>query len=348
MTPRRYRFAPTPSRELHVGNALAALFDWALARAHRATFVLRIEDIDTQRCRAAYERSFYRDLAWLGLDWDEGPDVGGPHAPYRQSERLERYDTLMRALYDAGLAYVCACSRADLRAAQSAPHVAHPHGAPPAPAEPPYPGTCRGRARVLLPDRGGYRLDLAALAPHVAPVVTWHDTRLGPQRDDVAASPGDVLLGRPGQPTYQLAVVADDLAMHISDVVRGVDLLGSTARQILLRRALTLAAPHLTHPATDSATDPVNDLATAPAAVRHLHHPLLLDHAGHKLSKRDAATPLASLSSGSPSRLVAALGVAVGLFPASVHTATPADWIDAVAAAPSLATLHDAPWPPPA
>jgi glutamyl-tRNA synthetase len=315
----RFRFAPTPSRELHVGNALAALFGWAKARAAGGRFVLRIEDIDRARSRSAFEEQIYRDLAWLGLDWDEGPDVGGPFAPYRQSERLGLYDRTLDALVAARLAYPCACSRADIRAAQSAPHHPTTGGEP---AELPYPGTCRDKALVLPPDRGGLRLDLAALGDTA---VSWRDGELGPQREEVAETAGDVLLGRHGQPTYQLAVVVDDRAMAVSDVVRGRDLLGSTGRQILIHRALAR----------------LDDVAEAPP--RFHHHPLLTGADGRKLSKRDEAPTLASLAVATdPAALRAHLGRAIGLFGRAVRRAAMRDWIDAMGA---HGALHDAPWP---
>lgn len=303
----RFRFAPTPSRDLHVGNALAALFGWASARAAHGAFVLRIEDIDRTRCKPAYETAIYRDLSWLGVDWDEGPDVGGPYAPYRQSQRLERYDAILADLRARGLAYVCTCSRADIRAAQSAPHAGGD--------ELPYPGTCRDRDHTLPPDRGGIRFRVDA------PLVDWTDGLLGARSEDIRTTSGDVLLGRPGQPTYQLAVVADDIAMHITDVVRGVDLIGSTARQIALHRALGAAPP------------------------RYLHHPLLLDGDDRKLSKRDAAIAIASLCTSDPSKLVADLGRAIGLFGPDIAHATAADWVEALPEATRRGALTSARWP---
>ena len=316
-TARRFRFAPTPSRELHVGNALAALFGWGAARAQSGAFLLRIEDIDRARCRPELEAALVDDLEWLGLDWDE-PII-------RQSERLERYDALMQALVARGLAYTCRCSRADIRAAQSAPHLGvH---ADPARAEVPYRGTCRGHDYTLPADRGGYRFDVDRLGEGA--IVAWTDAWRGPQREDVRTTSGDVLLGRPGQPTYQLAVVADDRLTGITDVVRGHDLLGSTARQLLLHEAIAEL-----------------DGGAAAHAPTYLHHPLLVDAAGHKLSKRDAATSLQSLRSQrlDARALGAALGRAVGLFGPGVQRADARDWADAIATI-TPASLHDAPWP---
>ena len=319
----RFRYAPTPSRELHVGSGLAALIGWAMARAAGGRFVLRIEDIDRARCRETFEAGIYRDLAWLGVDWDEGPDVGGPYGPYRQSQRTDRYDHLLLALGAAGLAYPCACSRADIRAAQSAPHhLAIGDGAPASEAaERPYPGTCRGKHLALPEDRGGLRLDLAAVGD---PIVNWSDGLIGAQLEDVRLTAGDVLLGRPGQPTYQLAVVADDCAMAVSDVVRGRDLLGSTARQILLHRALARLDGRPANP------------------PRFHHHPLLVDARGHKLSKRDQAAPLSTLQYGDPAALRARLGRVIGLFGDRVERASPADWVEAFSS--GTPALHDARW----
>jgi len=345
----RFRFAPTPSRELHVGNALAALFGWAMARAARGRFVLRIEDIDRARCKPVYEEAIYRDLAWLGLDWDEGPDIGGPSEPYRQSERLGSYDDLMRRLGDAELSYVCVCSRADIRSAQSAPHDPPSedlHAVVAEARELPYPGTCRGEGYHLPTDRGGLRLDLEALTASagIAPIVEWHDGLLGPQVEDVRTTSGDVLLGRPGQPTYQLAVVADDRAMGITDVVRGVDLIGSTARQIVLHKALA-------HLAQVAAARPSRHTRPPPpvALPRFHHHPLLVDEHGQKLSKRDSSLSLSTYAVlSSPAALRAQLGRAIGLFAEPVRRATRDDWIEAIGsrmAAPAVTALHDAPWP---
>ena len=303
MAQRRFRFAPTPSRPLHVGSALAALVGWAAARNAGASFVLRIEDIDRSRCKPEHEAGCLADLRWLGLDWDEGPEVGGPAGPYRQSERFASYDQLLHRLLDRRLTYACTCSRAQVRAAQRAPHL-HEAG------ELVYPGTCRpGTCRdraTPLQDRGGYRLHVEALGP--AAVVTWTDGWAGPQREDVRASCGDFLLGRPGAPTYQLAVVADDAAMGVTDVIRGHDLLGSTARQILLFGALQAPPP------------------------RFAHHPLLVDDEGRKLSKRELASPIADLRAAgvAPERVVAAVGAAIGLFERSVGRATPLDLAQAL------------------
>jgi glutamyl-tRNA synthetase len=301
---RRFRFAPTPSHALHPGNAVAAVIGWAAARAVGGTFVVRIEDIDQARSRDEHIEGALDTMEWLGLDWDEGPRVGGDLGPYRQSERLDLYDALLGDLAARGATYGCTCSRADIRSAQSAPHLE-------AGGEVPYPGTCRPggdeATQELLGDRGGYRLDVTGLGEGA--VVSWTDPWQGPQSEDVRSTCGDVLLGRPGHPTYQLAVVCDDIAMGITDVVRGDDLLGSTPRQILLHRVLGAAPP------------------------RFAHHPLILGEDGRKLSKRssDPAVDAYRLAGGSPSRLLASLAHVIGLVPETQVELEARDWIDLLA-----------------
>ncbi|MFT7579064.1 MAG: glutamyl-tRNA synthetase [Myxococcota bacterium] len=311
-THQRFRFAPTPSRPLHIGSALAAVLGWGYARTCGGAFVLRIEDIDQSRCRPEHEAQAISDLHWLGLDWDEGPDVGGPHGSYRQSGRMKRYDAAIHRLLNTGQAYVCTCSRSEIRAVladQRAPHT-EPNAL--YNSEPPYPGTCRDEGHKFRADRGGARLDAVELG--VKARVTWADGGVGPMVDDVRAHGGDVLLGRPGRPSYQLAVVVDDGAMAITDVVRGRDLLGSTARQILLHRALDQKVPAFHH------------------------HPLIVDETGRKLSKREAATPLRDVraNGGTADRLIARVGQAVGLFDASIRSASIHDVVEALAAGPTL------------
>lgn len=320
MGQRRFRYAPTPSRPLHAGSALAALIGWGAARAIGAEFILRIEDIDRTRCRPEHEASCLADLRWLGLDWEEGPDVGGPRGPYRQSERLGRYDDALATL--AGT-YTCVCSRAQVRAAQRAPHLQSG-------GELPYPGTCRpvpGSAEpghVTTADRGGLRLDVHALGD--AATVSWSDVWTGEHSEDVRATCGDFLLGRPGHPTYQLACVLDDGAMGITDVVRGRDLQGSVGRQILLHRALGQRAP------------------------RWAHHPLLLDDTGRKLSKRDRAESLTGLREGGADRdaLIAGLAASIRLVDGSVSRLTPEGFVDALRRALGAAGVpewSDGLWP---
>jgi len=215
---------------------------------------MRMEDLDAERSRAVYADAAYEDLRWLGIAWQEGPDVGGPLAPYEQSRRGDFYLAAWRRLLAGGFIYPCRCSRKDLASALSAPH----EGADPADDEPIYPGTCR-------PETGFAALRRAA--PSVAETgeghpgpVNWRfrvpdgeaiefiDGNLGPQRFVAGVDFGDFLVWRrDGEPSYQLACVVDDAAMQITEVVRGADLLKSTARQILLNRALGHADPAWFH-----------------------------------------------------------------------------------------------------
>ena len=264
------RFAPSPTGDLHVGSALAALGAWASARSQGGRFVWRVEDLDAPRAVAGSAERQMADARWLGLDWDEGPDVGGPHGPYRQSERGAVYDRALERLAQAGRLFPCRVSRADLRAVASAPHGPLP----------PYPAALR--PRDLAPDwyrDPAARAD-AALRFRVAPgVVTWTDGVAGPQAQDVAADVGDVVLRRrDGVTAYQLAVVVDDLAMGVTEVVRGRDLVDSTARQVRIARALGGPVPRYAHlPLVAAGGEPV------------------ADDAARKLSKRDGSLTVRSL-----------------------------------------------------
>jgi glutamyl-tRNA synthetase len=228
----RGRFAPSPSGDLHLGGARTALVAWLQVRAAGGAFVLRVEDLDQPRTVPGAEARILEDLRWLGLDWDDGP--------YRQSERMARYDDAIARLLSAGQAFECFCSRAEVQRASRAPHG-------PADDGPRYPGTCRDLDRAQADERRRTRSPSVRL--RVEPGVrVWTDGVHGERSDDVAAAVGDFVLRRAdGIPAYQLAVVVDDAAMHISDVVRGDDLLSSTARQLLLYDALGLAAPRFAH-----------------------------------------------------------------------------------------------------
>jgi glutamyl-tRNA synthetase len=231
----RGRFAPSPTGDLHLGGARTALAAWLSARAAGGRFVMRVEDLDRPRVVPGAEARILEDLAWLGLDWDEGPDVGGPSGPYRQSERGDRYRAVVERLLAEGRAFRCWCSRAEVARAAAAPHGASDDG-------PRYPGTCRER-------RDGPPGRAPSVRLRVDPeTVELIDGVHGVQREDPAATVGDFVIWRAdGVAAYQLAVVVDDAAMAVTDVVRGDDLLGSTARQILLYRALGLAVPRFAH-----------------------------------------------------------------------------------------------------
>ncbi len=246
----RGRLAPSPTGYLHIGHALTFHAVWQRARDAKGTLVMRMEDLDAERSRAVYADAAYEDLRWLGIDWQEGPDVGGPFSPYAQSQRGDFYFAAWRRLFAGGFIYPCRCSRKDLASALSAPH----EGAEPDD-EPIYPGTCRPAA----PSHGaaseastvGARFPGSANWRFRIPdgeAIEFIDGNLGPQRFVAGVDFGDFLIWRrDGQPSYQLACVADDAAMQISEVVRGADLLKSTARQILLNRALGYIDPAWFH-----------------------------------------------------------------------------------------------------
>jgi glutamyl-Q tRNA(Asp) synthetase len=252
------RFAPSPTGLLHRGHALSALTAWRLARAAGGRFVLRIEDIDTTRCRPDFEAAILDDLAWLGLDWD------GP--VWRQSQRGAVYRAALEQLIALGVAYPCFCTRADIAAAASAPH---------GPEGPVYPGTCRAldaatRAARLAPERPAWRLDVAAALAITGPL-RWHDAQAGWQAADPGAGGDFVVARRDIGTAYALAVVVDDAAQGVTDVVRGLDLFAATHGQRLLQALLGYPVP------------------------RYHHHRLLLGADGRRLAKRDSAETLQAL-----------------------------------------------------
>ena len=259
------RFAPSPTGDLHVGSALAALAAWAHARSRGGRVVYRVEDLDGPRAVPGSSARQIEDARWLGLDWDEGPDVGGPHGPYRQSERGAAYEAALRRLADDGHLFPCRVSRRDLQELASAPH-GH-EGLPP------YPPALRPRGL----EAGWFespeaRRDAALRFRVEAGTVPFEDAVVGRVEEDVRATVGDfVLKRRDGVYAYQLAVVVDDLAMGVTEVVRGMDLLDSTARQVLLIEALGGAVP------------------------AYAHVPLLVNADGEKLSKRDGALSVRAL-----------------------------------------------------
>ncbi len=273
----RGRFAPSPTGPLHLGNARTALLSWLAARAAGGAYLVRVEDLDAPRVRPGLERRIIEELRWLGLDWDEGPIVGGPVGPYRQSERAPRYAEALARLREAGLAYPCFCSRTEIAAAAQAPHGPSDDG-------PRYPGTCASLSRPEADRRAAARRPAWRLRVRAGPV-SFTDGVQGAQSVDVAAAVGDFVVARAdGLPAYQLAVVVDDAAMGVTDVVRGDDLLPSTARQILLYGALGLPAP------------------------RFAHVPLVVGEDGSRLAKRHGALSLGELRErGADPRAVAGL-----------------------------------------
>lgn len=262
--PLRGRFAPSPTGDLHLGNARTALLAWLSIRARGGAFVLRMEDLDKPRERPGAAARILRALRWLGLDWDEGPDVGGPFGPYLQSERSAGYDAAIDRLIEAGQAYPCWCSRKEVAEAASAPH--------PGEEGPRYPGTCRtpDPARAAARRAQGRSPSIRLRLP--ARPLAFVDGIHGAQRAAVHEEVGDFVIRRAdGIAAYQLAVVVDDAAMEISEVLRGDDLLSSTPRQLLLYEALGRPAP------------------------RFLHVPLVVGPDGERLAKRHGAASLAEL-----------------------------------------------------
>ena len=234
----RGRLAPSPTGLLHIGHARTFWVAYQRALQCRGTLVLRNEDLDPQRSRAEFAQAMIEDLQWLGIRWSEGPDCGGPYAPYAQSERHSHYLEAWRHLRDDGFIYPCTCSRKDLAQAATAPNDLDD--------EPIYPGRCRGRrdaSTFAEPAGVNWRFRAAE-----GEAVNFVDFNSGEQRYVAGHDFGDFLVWRRDDvPSYQLAVVVDDAAMHISEVVRGGDLQKSTARQLLLLRALACPVPDYFH-----------------------------------------------------------------------------------------------------
>ncbi len=253
------RLAPSPTGLLHLGHARTFLVAWWLARQDGALLRMRVEDLDTDRSATRFIDASLEDLAWLGLDWDG--------APILQSEGLSRLNAAVDSLLARGLAYYCVCTRSDLRNSQTAPQQGD--------RELRYAGTCRGRFDSLEAARraSGREPGVRLIVPEGP--VSIEDGILGTVTNDVASEVGDFSIARRGgQPAYQLAVVVDDHAEGVTDVVRGADLLSSAARQWHVRRALGLPEP------------------------RYFHVPLVLDAEGRRLAKRADDLSLRELREG--------------------------------------------------
>ncbi len=283
-SPPRGRLAPSPTGLLHLGHARSFLVAWWHARARGGSVILRLEDLDGPRVLPEFNEAARRDLSWLGLDWD---------SERTQSEGRERLGAALDDLLSRGLAYACTCSRAEIRAALSAPQQGVPEAR--------YPGTCRGRytsvadARRRSGKEVGIRLavepERILIRDHFAPA----------QEFDVANTVGDFMIGRrDGTAAYQLAVVLDDAFDGVSEIVRGDDLLPSTARQILLQRAFDLETPS------------------------YFHIPLVVDEHGRRLAKRERAVSLASLRERGvdPRAIVRWAADSAGLEPGELTTAS--------------------------
>ncbi len=236
----RGRLAPSPTGHLHLGHARTFWIAQERARAHDGTLILRNDDLDRARCKPEFVAAMYEDLKWFGLEWSEGPDCGGPFAPYSQSERTAHYRAGLAQLQRDGFIYPCTCSRKDIAAAARAPHAEDDD-------EPLYPGTCRNKSLATLNPSHSTRISWRFRVPD-GEAISFVDENLGAQRFVAGKDFGDFVVWRPDDvPAYQLACVVDDAAMLITEVVRGADLLKSTARQLLLYRALNLTPPQFYH-----------------------------------------------------------------------------------------------------
>ena len=277
----RGRFAPTPSGFLHLGNVFCFLLAWLYARKDGGSIVLRIEDLDTVRCSKEAADRLAEDLRWLGLDWDEGAYLGAGGEEYFQSCRSEIYARFLAQLEEKGLVYPCFCSRNDLHAA-NAPHLSDGRII--------YPGTCRTLTEEERKAKGALRRPAYRLRTADRDI-SFQDGLYGRQSYNLAQESGDFILRRSdGVYAYQLAVVADDYLMGVNQVVRGADLLSSTAMQLYLYELLGLAAPSFAHV------------------------PLLTAADGRRLAKRDGDMELSALKEkfGSAEVIIGWLGCLAG------------------------------------
>ena len=264
------RYAPSPTGPLHLGNLRTALLAWLQARLYQAKFILRIEDLDLPRVKAGSSPQIIDDLIWLGLDWDEGPQplINSDIEPdlYSQSNRTQYYRQALSALFSRGLVYPCFCSRNDIRQAASAPHGPMPV----------YPGTCRHQYSGVSPENeptiDGRKPAWRFIVDDSS--IEFDDMLMGRFRQVLKLDVGDFVIRRSdGLFAYQLAVVVDDAAMSVTDVLRGEDLLDSSCRQIALFKALESPVP------------------------RFWHVGLMKDEQGNRLAKRDGSDSLQALRS---------------------------------------------------
>ncbi len=282
----RARFAPSPTGDLHVGSASTALASFITAARVSGVNVLRVEDIDTPRVVRGAAARIVEDLHWLGLGWDEGPEAGGVFGPYVQSARTDSYARAIEALQARAMVYPCDCSRAEIAARTT--EASAPHGD-----ELVYPGTCRDLPR----DREMKRPPALRLRIPDDAMVTFEDGVVGAVTSNVSTQCGDFVLQRgDGLYAYHLAVSLDDLAMQVTDVVRGRDLLSSTARQILLMRLLGARAEEI---------------------PRYTHVPLVLGKDGDRLAKRDPRVVVRELrAAGVPAEaILGVLAKGLGIVP---------------------------------
>jgi glutamyl-tRNA synthetase len=278
----RGRFAPSPTGYLHLGNARTALAAWLHTRAQHGHFILRVENLDSQRSKSEFIKGNLEELRWLGLDWDEGPDVSGAYQPYMQSERLEFYQQALGTLQQRRHIFECYLSRKDLQEIASAPHETTAV----------YGDKERKLNELVKAQKQleGKIPSLRFLAPDK--IIEFEDLLVGKKTFSAFQDVGDIVVKRAdGEWAYQLAVVVDDIAMGMTEVVRGDDLLSSTAAQLLLYEALGSTPPTF------------------------MHVPLLFDETGQRMSKRKGSLSLTSLKEQgvTPQRLVGLLAFSLGL-----------------------------------
>ena len=270
----RGRLAPSPTGYLHLGHARTFWTAQERARESGGALILRNEDLDSTRFKMEFVPAMIEDLKWFGFEWQEGPDCGGPFAPYNQSERMDFYRAALERLRAGGFIYPCACSRKDIQAAVTAPHGEND--------EPIYPGTCRPTRLASDPSRikkAAAKFSWRFRVPD-GETISFHDGNLGPQNLIAGRDFGDFIVWRHDDvPAYQLACVVDDAAMQMTEVVRGADLLVSTARQLLLYRALGLTPPKFYH------CELMTDAAGVRLAKRH-------DALSLRTLRKEGATPL--------------------------------------------------------
>ena len=300
-TPVRVRFAPSPTGKLHVGGARTAIYNWAFARANHGTFILRIDDTDPERSTEENTQIILRAMRWLGLDWDEGPEVGGDFGPYFQTERAEMYRAAAQRLWDEGKAYPCFCTPEQLAADREAAQAR----------KDPFQGYQR-RCRDLDPEEARARIEagepyvLRIKVPEDRGDVVVNDAVHGKVVFDAKELDDFVIFRSDGTPTYNFTTVVDDALMGVTQVVRGRDLLGSCARQIYLAGLLGFEAP------------------------QYGHVPLLVAPDGRRLAKREKDLDLGALRGRgvSAERIVGTLAAAAGLADPGCE-ATPAELVGA-------------------